>query len=212
MEITFYTGLAAKCYQTERHQVQKGLFDTALQVTTIASMIVVTLCVAAFGLFKLHRPEGRIASANPSSVLHDDSIRNTSSNLPGSGSRTVRPAVLNPLSEHLERLGNRLDELVASKITRERSTQSEIALLADSMHAVQHQADLSGTRLQAAVGNLRVSSEVQLRDLNRQVNGVSENSQRLEREMLEHRAGILSAREPARCRRAARSGAIPGDR
>jgi len=192
VEITFSTGLAAKCYQTERHQVQKGLFDTALQFTTIASMMVVTLCVAAFGLFKLHRPEGRIASANPSSVLHDDSIRNTSSNLPGSGSRTVRSAVLNPLSEHLERLGNRIDELVASKITRERSTQSEIALLAD---AVQHQADLSGTRLQTAVGNLRVSSEVQLRDLNRQVNGVSENSQRLEREMLEHRAGILSALE-----------------
>ena len=153
-----------------------------------------SLC-RSFGLFKLHRPEGRIASANPSSVLHDDSIRNTSSNLPGSGSRTVRPAVLNPLSEHLERLGNRIDELVASKITRERSTQSEIALLADSMHAVQHQADLSGTRLQTAVGNLRVSSEVQLRDLNRQVNGVSENSQRLEREMLEHRARILSALE-----------------
>lgn len=195
MEITFSTGLAAKCHQTERNQVQKGLFDTALRVTAIASIIVVTLCVAAFGLFKLHTPEGRIASANPSSVLHDDPIGNASSNLPGSGSRTVRPAVPNPLSEHLERLGNRIEGLVASTITRERSTQSEIALLADSMQAVQHQADLSGTRLQTEVGNLRVTSEVQLRDLNRQVNGVSENSQRLEREMLEHRAGILSALE-----------------
>ena len=195
MEITFSVGLAAKCHQTERQQVQKGFFDTALRFTTIAAMIVVTLCVAAFGLFKLHSPKGGTASANTSSVLHDNPIENALSNLPGSRSHTVRPAVPNPLSEHLEHLENRIDELVASTITRERSTQSEIALLADSMQTVQHQADLSGTRLRTEVGNLRVSSEVHLRDLSGQVNGVSENSQRLEREMLDHRTGILSALE-----------------
>ncbi len=178
----------------ERHQVQKGFLDTALRVTAISAMIIVTLCVAAFGLSKLRSPESRIASTDPNSALHGDPTSTASSSSPGSASRSSRPAGPDPLEEHLERLGKRLDELT-STVTRERSTQTEIARLADSMQAVQHQTDLSDTRLQTEIGNLRVSSEVELRDLNRQVNGVSQNSQRLEREMLEQRAGILSALE-----------------
>lgn len=174
--------------------MQKGFLDTALRVTAIAAMIIVTLCVAAFGLFKLRTPEDRIASASPNSPAQNDLGQIELQSSPGSGIRTGRPAGPDPLAEHLERLGKRLDEL-ATTVTRERSTQSEIARLADSMQAVQHQADLSGTRLQTELGNLRVSSEVELRDLNRQVNSVSKNSERLEREMLEQRAGILSALE-----------------
>jgi hypothetical protein len=67
--------------------------------------------------------------------------------------------------------------------------------LADSMQAVRQQTDLSGTRLQQELGDLRVSSEVELRDLNRQIDHVSEKSHLLEREMVEQRAGLLSALE-----------------
>ena len=173
--------------------MQKRFLDTALRVTAIATMIIVTLGIVSFGLSVFRTSGDKIASATANSAFPTNSAENA---LPTSGSeiRTSQPAGPDPLAEHLERLGKRLDE-VATTITKERSTQSEIARLADSMQAVRHQADLSGTRLQTELGNLRVSSEVELRDLNRQVNGVSENSQRLERNMLEQRAGILAALE-----------------
>ncbi len=184
--------LSVNCHQTERNQVQKGFLDTALRVTVIAAAIMVILCVVTFGLSKLRTSEDRMASSAANAALHSDLGENVSST--GSRIRTGRPVGPDPLAEHLDRLGERLDKL-ATTVTEERSTESEIARLADSMQAVQHHTDLSGTRLQTELGNLRVSSEVELRDLNRQINGVSEKSQRLEREMLEQRAGILSALE-----------------
>tara|TARA_R110002072_G_scaffold238769_2_gene396198 strand:+ start:51349 stop:53619 length:2271 start_codon:yes stop_codon:yes gene_type:complete len=182
----------------ERHQVQKGFIDTALRVTAIATMIILTLCMASFGLSKLRLPAQSLAESNGTlehpggtSELPDrrDSI--------APGASLSRPTGPDPLAEHLDRLGKRLEEL-ASTVSRERATQSEIARLADSMQAARQQADLSSTKIQQELGNLRVTSEVELRDLNRQIDTVAEKSHRLEREVVEQRAGILSALENQR--------------
>ncbi|MBL6706303.1 MAG: hypothetical protein ISQ06_09335, partial [Planctomycetaceae bacterium] len=113
------------------------------------------------------------------------------------GVSASRPVGPDPLVEHLDRLENRLEEL-AGTVSRERATQSEIARLADSMQAARQQADLSNTKIQHELGNLRVTSEVELRDLNRQIDTVAEKSHRLEQEVVEQRAGILSALENQR--------------
>ena len=175
--------------------MQKGSLDTALRVTAIATMIILTLCVASFGLSKLRLPAQSLAQAtgNPREA----------SELPVGGDSVApgvspgRPVGPDPLAEHLERLGDRLEEL-ASTVSQERATQSEIARLADSMQAARQQADLSNTKIQHELGNLRVTSEVELRDLNRQIDTVAEKSHRLEREVVEQRAGILSALENQR--------------
>ena len=172
----------------ERHQVQKGSLDTALRVTAIATMIILTLCVASFGLSKLRLPAQSLAqaTANPREA----------SELPVGGDSVApgvspgRPVGPDPLAEHLERLGDRLEEL-ASTVSQERATQSEIARLADSMQAARQQADLSNTKIQHELGNLRVTSEVELRDLNRQIDTVAEKSHRL--------SGKLSNSEPEFC-------------
>jgi len=172
--------------------VQKGFLDTALRITAIAALVIVTLCVASFGLSKLRTPDQKVAAGTePSERLHG------AARISAAGNGRGRPAGLDPLVEHLDRLSKRLEEL-ANTVSRERATQSEIARLADSMQAARHQADLSDTKLQQEFGNLRVTSEVELRDLNRQVDTVARKSQRLEREVVEQRAGILSALETQR--------------
>jgi hypothetical protein len=182
----------------ERNQVQKGFLDTALRITAIAAMIIVTLCVASFGLSKLRTVDQKLA--NGTGVPE---FSYGASQIPAAGNtRTLgvppgRPAGPDPLAEHLDRLGKRLEEL-ANTVSRERATQSEIARLADTMQAARQQADLSDTKLQQELGNLRVTSEVELRDLNRQIDSVAEKSQRLEREVVEQRTGILSALETQR--------------
>ncbi|NQV29136.1 MAG: hypothetical protein HQ518_32690 [Rhodopirellula sp.] len=168
--------------------MQKGFLHTAIRITAIAAMIVVTLCVASFGLSKLHSPAEKLAA--DSDVQSDsDPLKQTDPPRESTGP--------DPLVEHLDRLGERFEELV-STVSQERSTQTEIARLADSMQAIRQQSDLSGTKLQQELGNLRVSSEVELRDLNRKIETVAEKSQRIEREMIEQRAGILSALENQR--------------
>jgi len=172
--------------------VQKGFLDTALRITAIAALVIVTLCVASFGLSKLRAPDQIVANGTESADRLHGAAR-----IPAAGNEPGRPAGPDPLVEHLDRLGKRLEEL-ANTVSRERATQSEIARLADSMRAARHQADLSDTKLQQEFGNLRVTSEVELRDLNRQIDTVAEKSQRLEREVIEQRAGILSALESQR--------------
>jgi hypothetical protein len=159
--------------------VQKGFLDTALRVTAMAALIVVTLCVASFGLSQLRFPEGNFAagpeqSAGPARLASEDGP--------------------DPLAEHFDRLGERLEEIVGTA-AQESSTHSEITRLADSMQAVRQQADLSGNRLQHEISNLRVNNEVELRDMSRKIGSVSDNSRRLEKEMIEQRAGILAALE-----------------
>lgn len=178
--------------------MQKGFLDTSLRVTAIATMIILTLCIASFGLSKLRLPAQSLAQAtgNPGRL-------GETSELPIGGDSVVRgvsasrPVGPDPLVEHLDRLENRLEEL-AGTVSRERATQSEIARLADSMQAARQQADLSNTKIQHELGNLRVTSEVELRDLNRQIDTVAEKSHRLEQEVVEQRAGILSALENQR--------------
>ncbi|MDA0283318.1 MAG: hypothetical protein O3B13_22590 [Planctomycetota bacterium] len=175
--------------------MQKGFLNRALRVAAIATMLIVTLCVASFGLSRL-RPAGVVSppgvdqpatlSGHIGGRLSDDDLasenRDDRSRSDGS----------DPLAQHIDRLGKRLEE-IAGTVERERSTQCEIARLADSMQAVRQQADLSGTRLQQEIGSLRVSSEVELRDLNRQINSVASSNQRLTQQMTEHRVGILTA-------------------
>ena len=172
--------------------MQKGFLDTALRVTAIATMVIVTLCVASFGLAKLRVPDQKIADGTESPNLSRGAARR-----PAVGNERGGPAGLDPLVEHLDRLGKRLEDL-ASTVSQERATQSEIARLADSMQAARQQADLSDTKLQQEMGNLRVTSEVELRDLNRRIDTVAEKSQRLEQEVVDQRAGILSALESQR--------------
>lgn len=179
----------------ERHQVQKGFMDTAIRVTAMAAMIVVTVCVASFGLAKFRSPQKMIPSALGDLAFQTGDIQAmTREKSSEGGINRGRPVGPDPLAEHLDRLGKRLEELV-STVSNERSTQAEITRLADSMQAVRQQTDLSDARLQQELGDLRVSSEVELRDLNRQIDHVSEKSHLLEREMVEQRAGILSALE-----------------
>ena len=159
--------------------MQKGFLDTALRVTAMAALIVVTLCVASFGLSQLRFPEGNFAagpeqSAGPARLASEDGP--------------------DPLAEHFDRLGERLEEIVGTA-AQESSTHPEITRLADSMQAVRQQADLSGNRLQHEISNLRVNNEVELRDMSRKIGSVSDNSRRLEKEMIEQRAGILAALE-----------------
>lgn len=163
--------------------MQKGFLDTALRVTAIAAMVIVTLCVASFGLSKLRTPDQKVADG--------------AAPIPAAGVERGGSVSPDPLAEHLDQLGKRLEDL-ASTVSRERATQSEIARLADSMQAARQQANLSNTKLQQEMGNLRVTSEVELRDLNRQIDSVAQKSQRLEREVVEQRAGILSALESQR--------------
>lgn len=171
--------------------MQKGFLDTALRITAIAALVIVTLCVASFGLSRFRSPNQIVATGTEPEPSHGAVRRPVAGNEPG------RPADRDPLAEHLDRLGKRLEDL-ASTVSRERATQSEIARLADSMQAARQQADLSDTKLQQEMGNLRVTSEVELRDLNRQIDAVAEKSQRLEREVVEQRAGIFSALESQR--------------
>lgn len=178
--------------------MQKGFLDTALRVTAIATMIIMTLCVASFGLSKLRTPEQKLADATGNRE-HSNGVSPhfSTDSAPTSDASLGRPAEPDPLAEHLDRLGKRLEEL-ASTVSRERATQSEIARLADSMQVARQQADLSNTKIQHELGNLRVTSEVELRDLNRQIDTVAEKSNRLEREVVEQRTGILSALENQR--------------
>ena len=178
--------------------MQKGSLDTAFRVTAIAAMIIMTLCVASFGLSRLRMPEQKLADVTGNLEDPNGASRHFgTASAPASGVSIGRPAGPDPLTEHLDRLGKRLEEL-ASTVSRERATQSEIARLADSMQAAQQQADLSNTKIQHELGNLRVTSEVELRDLNRQIDTVAEKSHRLEREVVEQRIGILSALENQR--------------
>lgn len=172
--------------------MQKGFLDTALRITAIAAMIIMTLCVASFGLSKLRAPDQKVAAGAESSDLPHGATRR-----PGAGNGRGGSADRDPLAEHLDRLGKRLEDL-ASTVSRERATQSELARLADSMQAARQQADLSDTKLQQEMGNLRVTSQVELRDLKRQIDTVAEKSQRLEQEVVEQRAGIRSALESQR--------------
>ncbi|MGZ0168421.1 MAG: hypothetical protein ACKVHE_02595 [Planctomycetales bacterium] len=175
--------------------MQNGFLDTALRVTAMAAIIIVTVCVASFGLAKFRIPAEKIADASSKSALQNGDAQTLSvENVAGRGINRGRPVGPDPLVDHLDRLGKRLEEL-ASTVSSEWSTQTEIARLADSMQAVRQQTGLSGTRLQQELVNLRISSEVELRDLNRQIDHVSEKSQLLEREMVEQRVGILSALE-----------------
>jgi hypothetical protein len=182
----------------ERHQVQKGFLDTSLRVTAIATMIILTLCIASFGLSKLRLPAQSLAQAtgNPGHPGETSELPIGGDSV-ARGVSASRPVGPDPLVEHLDRLENRLEEL-AGTVSRERATQSEIARLADSMQAARQQADLSNTKIQHELGNLRVTSEVELRDLNRQIDTVAEKSHRLEQEVVEQRAGILSALENQR--------------
>ncbi len=180
--------------------MQKGFLDTALRVTAMAAMIVVILCVASFGLSQFRQPGKLITDSSTLPVGQDPISQIRAGQIPGTTTGSgmqPRPAGPDPLGEHLDRLGKRLEEL-ASTVSRERSTQAEIASLADSMQASRQQADLSDTKLQQELGSLRVNNEVELRDLNRQISHVSEKSHHLEREMIEQRAGILSALENQR--------------
>lgn len=167
--------------------MSKGFLDTALRVTAIAAMIVVTLCLASFGLSQLSFPEGKLADGPEQSP--DDKRSG-----PPQSTGPASQAASDPLAEHFDRLGERLEEIV-NTAAQERSSNSEIARLADSMQAVRQQADLSGNRLQQEIGDLRVNNEIELRDLNRKVGSVSDNSRRLEKEIIEQRAGILAALE-----------------
>ena len=169
--------------------MQKGFLDTALRITAIATMIVVIVCTAAFGLAKFRVPSERLADkAKPDTPI----VPSENSSANGAGRRP--PAGPDPLADHLDKLGKRLEELT-KVVSSERSAQTEIARLADSMQIARQKADLSDTKLGQELSNLRVSNEVELRDLNRQIGDVSEKSRQLEREMIEQRAGILTALE-----------------
>lgn len=175
--------------------MQKGFLDTALRVTAMAALIVVTLCVASFGLSQLRLPDEKHAAGPDRSADQHRHAQPESTETGGSSTGIASQtgqAAPDPLAEHFDRLGERLDEIV-STAARERSTHAEITRLADSMQAVRQQADVSGNRLQQEIGNLRVNSEVELRDLNRKIGSVSDNSRRLEKEIIEQRAGILAA-------------------
>lgn len=178
-------------------KVHKGFLDTALRVTAIAFLIIVTLSMASFGLSRVKIPGGQVAGvpadANqiaPNQVTATPGGRAN----PAIQGHPIGPA---PLNEHLDRLGKRLEE-IASSVAEERSTRNEIAKLAESVQAVHQQSGVTGDRLQQELSSLRVNNEVELRDLNRKIGDVSQRSQQLERELIEQRTGILSALESQR--------------
>lgn len=180
--------------------MQKGFLDTALRITAIASMIIVTLCLMSFGLSQL-RPDGHemaTATASPDgqNPVSPASTR-TATGLPTAQSPQTQLPGPDPLAEHLAKLGKQLEQL-STNVSQNQSMEAKIARLADSMQATRQQTDQSDARLHQELGNLRVTSEIELRDLNRQVSTVVEKSQQLERDIVEHRAGILSALENQR--------------
>lgn len=172
--------------------------DAALRITAIASMIIVTLCLMSFGLSQLRPGDHETATASPvgQNRASPTSTR-AAMGLPTAQSPQTRLPGPDPLAEHLAKLGKQLEKL-STNVSQNQSMEAEIARLADSMQATRQQTDQSDARLHQELGNLRVTNEIELRDLNRQVSTVVEKSQQLERDIVEHRAGILSALENQR--------------
>lgn len=180
--------------------MRKGFLDTALRITATASMIIVTLCLVSFGLSQLRQHGNEMATETASPGNQNPAIQSSTGHTPGSSTAQISQTQLpgrDPLAEPLEKLEKQLEKL-STNVSQNRSMEAEIARLADSMQVTRQETDRSDTRLHQELGSLRVTNEIELRDLNRQVSTVVEKSQKLEREMLEQRTGIFSALENQR--------------
>lgn len=161
--------------------VENKPLDIALRVTTIATLIVVSICVGSFG------------SSNISSYGHESGAAASSETAQVGGARnqTVKP---DPLAGHIDKFGDRMERYF-EKVSNDRFTQAEIARLTDLVQAARQQTDASGTRLQQEIGSLRVTSEVELREMNRQITSMSAGNRQIERQMVIQHAGVLAALE-----------------
>lgn len=177
----------------ERRKVRKGFSDTAIRLTAIAGTIIVTLCVVSFGLTQL-KPSG--SNFNPDQSAESALARRQDS--AASFAATHRAGLdPEPVARHLEQLEKQL-KAISRNVSCDQDMRAKIGRLTNLIEAARQQDDLSDTRLHQEIGALRVNHEVELRDLNRQVGTVVEKSQKLERDILEHRTGVLSALENQR--------------
>lgn len=167
--------------------MHKGFLDTALKTSAVGALVVATLCVGSLGLSQLSPPE----DGAPNSALAQADIRLARSGVspsPGGASSSE------DFSLQLDRIGNRLEQ-INDRMSRVGQTQSDVAQLGESLATTRRTVEETSSRLQNELTDMRVASEVELRDVNRQLGNLSNGYDRIERSLDQHRNDLASAIE-----------------